>query len=231
VSKTIEPPVLLSRILTFVLATSVVVLGALVFTLVKMMPLERPEVFFLRTPTRSANITIKPIVPDSSNKESIDLYQRGFVRQYVISRNTIENTPGVTRKNWSKIVKPWSSPEVFAKLKKTSLYKEFADGEKIPNIKCDVDFSSPNNDKPILMTNKDGTYHVTFTWVCKNISGQTAQKDYKIRIRIKSDLDEKISGTWENLEKLRENPLGLQVVQYDVLNNRGDPLDSDIASW
>ena len=51
------------------------------------------------------------------------------------------------------------------------------------------------------------------------------------RLAIESDLDEKVSGTLENLEKLRKNPLGLQVVQYNVLDNKNDPLDSDTTSW
>ena len=229
-AKIVEPPVLMSRILAFVLATSIVVLGALVFTLVKMMPLERPEVFFLFTPTRSANVVIEPLVPNSNNKIALNNYKEGFVREYVIARNTLSTTPGITRKNWSRIVKPWSSNEVFSKMVKTPLYKEFALGDQLPNISCNVNFSSPNNDNPVLRMNND-TYNVKFTWVCKNIGGQTTQKNYKIQIRIKSDLDKEVSGTLENLEKLRDNPLGIKVVQYDILDGRGDPLDSDVASW
>ena len=229
-TKVVEPPVLLSRILTFVLATSVVVLGALVFTLIKMIPLERPEVFFLRTPTRSANVIIEPLIPDSSNKNALNNYKAGFVREYVIARNTLSMSPGTTRKNWSRIVKPWSSNKVFEKLVQTRLYKEFAFGEQMPTVSCSVNFSSPNNDEPVLRMTND-TYNVKFTWVCKNIGGQTTQKNYKIQIRIKSDLDEKSSGTLDYLEKLRDNPLGIQVVQYDVLDGRGDPLDSDTESW
>lgn len=233
-AKIVEPPVLMSRILAFVLATSVVVLGCLVFTLMKMMPLERPEVFFLYTPTRSANIVISPLVPDSNNKNAINRYKEGFVREYVIARNTLSTAPGITRKNWSRIAKPWSSNEVFSKMVKTPLYNEFALGDQLPNISCSVNFSSPNNDKPVFNMNND-VYHVTFTWICKNSGGQTTQKNYKIQIRIKSDLDGKISGTLENLEKLRDNPLGIQVVQYDILSgvgfSNGDPLDSDVASW
>ncbi len=230
-AKIVEPPVLLSRILTFVLATSVVVLCTLAFTLIKMIPLERPEVFFLRTPTRSTNVVIRPIVPDSSNKEAIDLYQRGFIRTYVIARNTLSKTPGTTRKNWSRIVKPWSSNKVFSALTGTKLYTEFADGEHLPDITCSVNFTSSDNDKPILRMSNDNTYLVKFAWVCENIGGQTTQKNYKIQIKIKSDLDEKTSGTLDYLEKLQKNPLGLQVVQYDVLDGRGDPLDSDTVLW
>lgn len=233
-AKTVEPPVLMSRILAFVLATSVVVLGALVFTLAKMIPLERPEVFFLYTPTRSANVVIAPLVPDSSNKTAINRYKEGFVREYVIARNTLSTAPGITRKNWSRIVHPWSSDKVFANMSKTPLYKEFAFGDKLPKVSCTVDFSSRNNEEPVLRMNND-TYNVQFAWVCKNIGGQTTQKNYKIQIRIKSDLDENVSGTLENLEKLRDNPLGIQVVQYESLGGSGfsggDPLDSDTASW
>ena len=229
-AKIVEPPVLMSRILAFVLASSVVVLGAMVFTLIKMIPLERPEVFFLYTPTRSANVVIAPLVPDSGNKIAINRYKEGFVREYVIARNTLSTAPGITRKNWSKIVKPWSSDKVFSSLSKTSLYKEFALGDQLPNISCNVNFSSQNNDEPVLRMNND-TYNVKFTWICKNIGGQTTQKNYKIQIRIQSDLDDKVSGTLENLEKLRNNPLGLQVVQYNVLENKNDPLDSDTTSW
>lgn len=229
-ARIVEPPVLMSRILAFVLAASVVVLGVLVFTLIKMMPLERPEVFFLYTPTRSANVVIAPLVPDNSNKTALNRYKDGFVREYVIARNTLSTASGTTRKNWSRIVKPWSANDIFVKMTKTKLYKEFALGDQLPNISCTVNFSSQNNDNPVLRISNN-TYTVNFTWVCKNIGGQTTQKNYKIQIRIESDLDEKVSGTLENLEKLRNNPLGIQVVQYDVLGGKNDPLDSDITSW
>lgn len=229
-AKIVEPPVLMSRLLTFVLATSVVVLAVMVFTLFKMIPLERPEVFFVYTPTRSANVVIEPLVPDSTNKNVLNNYQAGFIREYVIARNTLYTNSNITRKNWSRIVKTWSSNKVFSDFVKTRLYKEFALGEKIPNISCSVNFSSPTNDEPVLRMSND-TYNVKFTWVCENIGGQTTQKNYKIQIKIQSDLDKNMSGTLDNLEKLRDNPLGIRVVQYDVLDGRGDPLDSDTASW
>ena len=229
-AKIVEPPVLMSRILTFVLAASVVVLCSLGFTLMKMIPLERPEVFFLYTPTLATNVTIKPLVPDASNKNVIDAYQKGFVRQYMIARNTLETTPGATRSNWIQIVQPWSSNKVFDKLSKTRLYTEFAFGEKMPTVTCRVNFASPNNDEPVLRMTS-GTYQVKFTWICENISGQTKQKDYIIQVKIKSDLDKNTSGTLGYLDKLRDNPLGLQVVQYDVLGGGVDPLDTDTEAW
>ena len=229
-AKIIEPPILISRILMFMLATSIVVLAVLVFSLIKLIPLERPEVFFLYTPTRSANVIIEPLIPDSGNKNAINNYKAGFIREYVIARNTLSAKSTITRKNWSRIVKPWSSNKVFSDFSKTRLYKEFAFGEQMLNVSCSVNFSSPTNDEPVLRMSND-TYNVKFTWVCENIGGQTTQKNYKIQIKIQSNLDEKSSGTLDYLEKLRDNPLGIQVVQYDILDGRGDPLDSDTASW
>ena len=51
--KRVKPPVLVSRLMTFVLATSIVVLGALAFTLYKMFPLNSPQIFFLTTTLRA----------------------------------------------------------------------------------------------------------------------------------------------------------------------------------
>ena len=99
-AKIIEPPILMSRILTFVLAASVVVLGALAFVLVKMIPLERPEVFFLVNATRSVNVVIEPFNPDTSAAIN---YEKGFVREYVIARNTLDVNPTITKNNWKNI--------------------------------------------------------------------------------------------------------------------------------
>lgn len=233
-AKIVEPPVLLSRILTFVLATSVVVLGSLLFTLYKMVPLERPEVFFLVTPTRSTNIIIDPLVPDASNEKAFDAYQRGFLQEYIIARNTLSTTAGITSDNWSKVVIPWSSKEIASKFIKTNIYEKFSIEGHMPDINCSVNFSSPDNDKPItrLSSNANGSvYNVKFTWICKNSGGQIPQKFYTIQIRLQSDIVNNVSETFANVEKLRDNPLGIQVVEYKVLDGDVDPLDSDVASW
>lgn len=230
-AKIMKPPVLMSRILTFVLAASIVVLAALVFVLAKMIPLERPEVFFLLAPTRVNNLTIEPLDTDNiNNKVAISNYEKGFIRQYVIARNELYTNTLATKSNWTKIVKPWSDKKVFSAFTKTILYKDYNFNDVPPSVSCSVNFSNAKGEEAVLRTN-NGEYVVSFTWICKNIGGQTTQKNYKIQIRIKSDLDEKSSRTLDFLEKLRDNPLGIQVVQYDVLDGRGDPLDSDTASW
>ena len=225
-----EPPILMSRILTFVLAASVVVLAAMVFTLFKMIPLERPEVFFLMTQTRSTNVVIEPLTPDANNKVATDNYIKGFIREYVIARNSLNSNAFITKNNWTKVVKPWSSNKVYNDFVNTSLYKAYALSEQTPNISCSVNFSNSSKDSAIIKTGED-TFHVNFMWICENIGGQTTQKNYKIQIRIQSDLDKKMSGVFENLEKLGVNPLGIQVTQYTTLDGKGDPLNSDVKSW
>ena len=237
-AKIIEPPVLMSRILTFVLATSIVVLVALVVALAKMIPLERPEVFFLLSQTPSVSTTIEPMTPDSSNEEALSAYEMGFVREYVIARNTLTDV-AQTRKNWTNIIKPWSSEAVYSALTKTQLYTDYTFNDRPPVVSCSVNFSNNAKEQAVLKTKSARSgksfseYIVNFTWICENIGGQTTQKNYMIRIRIQSVLDSKMSGTLENLKKLRSNPLGTQVIGYTVIstdNNRDktdDPLNSE----
>lgn len=230
-AKIVEPPILMSRILTFVLATSVVVLAVLCVTLMKMIPLERPEVFFLLTPTRATNVTIEPLTPDSTNKIAIDNYIRGFIREYVISRNTLSFNASVSKNMWTKVVKPWSSSKVYSDFVNTRLYKEYAFSDQVSTIKCSVNFPNSTKDSAIVRTSNDDTYLVNFMWICENSGGQTTQKNYRIQIRIQSDLDKNVSGTVDNLKKLSINPLGIQVTQYTVLDGKGDPLNSDVTAW
>ena len=230
VAKIIEPPVLMSRVLTFVLATSVVVLAVLVFSLAKMIPLERPEVFFLLTSPNADNLVIEPLVPDANDKEVISSYEEGFIRQYVIARNTLHSkNPMLTTNNWAKIVKPWSSKEVFSAFMNTALYKDYSFGDFSPTVSCSVNFVTKNKQQAVLRT-RNGDYTVNFAWICENSGGQKTINYYMIRIKIQSELEKKLSGTLVNLKKLGENPLGIQVTEYTVEEGKPDPLDSDIMS-
>jgi len=234
VSKIVEPPVLISKVLTFVLAMSIVVLGALGVVLIKMIPLERPQVFFLVTPKFFQNMTIIPMTPDNLNERRLDTYKKGFIREYVIARNTLYSglNASITRDNWSRVIKPWSSNSVFADLSKTRLYKKYEFVQTLPTISCEVNFPNTNA-VPAVVKLSDAVYEVNFAWICRdeNSGGHTTQKNYKIKMRIQSDLNASASKTLENLQKLRDNPLGIQVVEYVIYDNKGDPLDSKVGSW
>ena len=233
-SKVVEPPVLVSKVLTFTLATSIVVLAALVITLGKMIPLERPEVFFLYTPTRTSNLKIAPMAPNATNNNIVDRYKDGFIREYIIARNWLNTGANgfITRTNWDRIVKQWSAPNVYDDFTNTTLYKKYTFDFQPPTMSCSVNFANINNERAIIdMGNNE--FEVNFVWVCKdeNISRQPIQKNYKIQLRIQSDLDKKLSGVVGNLEKLRENPLGIQVTEYTIKNGEPDPLNSDMMTW
>lgn len=219
-AKIVEPPVLTSRILAFMLAASVVVLGVLVVTLIKMVPLERPEVFFVSASSSLSNVSIKGMEP---NAEITKSYEEGFIREYVIARNTLYQNTETTRNNWARIVKPWSSSDVFASLTKTNLYQIYTQENQLQPIECNVSFSS------VAKTRRD--WVVEFDWICKNNSGQSVKKNYTIVIKLKSDISK--DGPIEDLSRLRVNPLGTQVTYYEIMdkNRNGakgeDPLNSD----
>lgn len=225
-SKVLEPPVLLSRALTFVFAMSVVVLVTLVVTLFKMIPLERPEVFFVLNETTAGNLTIKPMTPDNYDNTTIENYKKGFIREYIFARNTVLNGSEsyITLDNWEKIVKPWSSTKVYDEFTETNLYKKYTFSEQTVSRPCKVSFSNSSNEEPIINM-RNGYYQVNFTILCKNISGQPDRNFYKIRIRIQSELEKGSSKLLGNVEKLRNNPLGIQVSEYTIMNGLEDPLD------
>ena len=166
---------------------------------------------------------------DTNNKNAKEDYIKGFIRQYVIARNTLSPNTLISKNNWGRVIQPWSSAKVFSELKSTILYNEYALKEQTPNISCSVNFSNSNRDRAIIKINNN-TYNVNFIWICENIGGQTLSENYKIQIRIQSDLDEKISGVSDYLDKISANPLGIQVVQYTDIDGKGDPLNSDITS-
>ena len=160
--------------------------------------------------------------PDAEITKS---YEEGFIREYVIARNTLYQNTESTRNNWARIVKPWSSSDVFASLTKTNLYQIYTQENQFQPIECNVSFSS------VAKTRRD--WVVEFDWICKNNSGQSVKKNYTIVIKLKSDIskDEPI----EDLSRLRINPLGTQVTYYEIMdkNRNGakgeDPLNSDLA--
>lgn len=217
-SKIIKPPVLMSRTLTFVLAASVAVLATLSFALYNMAPLTRPEVFFLVNQSRNVNYVLKQ--PEPKDITFKDEYIKGFIRTYIITRNSLESPKSITIDGWNRIVKPWSSVPVYAKFKNTNTYTEVTKN-RMPGIVCSVSF----NDNSIAKYSKG--YLVAFERTCfDKISGrQTEPKSYKIYIAIKTYLDNESDKVLNYLEGLRDNPLGIQITEYTVIGaNNTDPL-------
>ncbi len=218
----IEPPILLSRLLTLVFAATLVVLVVLAVTLYKMFPLDRPEVFFLRTvnPTNT-EITLTQVLPDGGD---LDDYRRAFIAEYVKMRNEIEPNIHTMANNWDRI-KTTSTPDIFAAFAITALYQKFllnsASNDENFNFSCSVEF--PRGSVRPYKTD-DATYTVDFHWFCTNSYGQTDRKDYRIKIKLVTDVAQ--NKQWVDHMK---NPLGLRVTEYSVESGDGDPLDTFVA--
>ena len=211
----IEPPILLSRLLMFVFAGTVVVLFVLFMTLGKMFPLNRPEVFFITT--RPANSTIVQISEMPANSDNMAVYKRAFVMEYVRTRNEVEQNTSFMRQKWGNdeggVIASWSTPEVYNKFRNTAmataLFGEYPDFE----FKCPVDIIGTPQ------TFSKDQYTVKMRYYCSYSGGQTEIKDYTILVGLTVD-DAQIKWT----ERL-DNPLGLKVSQY-IVEGGADPLDT-----
>ena len=216
----IEPPILLSRLLTLVFAAALVVLAVMAVTLYRMFPLDRPEVFFLRTenPTNT-EITLTQVLPDAGD---LDDYRREFIAEYVKMRNEIEPNIHTMKTKWDK-VRTMSSADIDAGFANTAMYQEYlintanktGDGF---NFSCSVEFPR-GSVRPYK--NDDATYTVDFKWFCTNSYGQTDRKDYRIKIKLVTDDTQNMK--WVDH---MENPLGLRVSEYSVESGDDDPLDA-----
>ena len=218
----VEPPILLSRLLTLVFAATLVVLAVLMVTLYNMFPLDRPEVFFLRTATPdTTEITLTQVIPEN---EDFDLYKRAFIREYIKNRNEITPSVRMMEKNWNMkngLVKTTSTDDVFAAFVKTAMYQEFLLNGAVFDFSCSVEFSPGSVNRYKSDTE---TYTVDFKWFCTNSYRQTDRKDYTIKITLVT----------EDAQSMRwvdhmENPLGLRVAEYSVESGDGDPLDAFVV--
>lgn len=219
--KRIEPPVLLSRLMTFVLAGSVVVLAALVFTLMRMFPLNRAEVFFMTTQNPAElEVVLTELMPSDDNME---LYKRMFIREYIKARNEIYPNAKVMAKKWNTangVVKTLSSDAVFADFIQTELWSELMSDAPNYDFKCSVEFRDTG--RAIREYTRDGlTYLVDFAWFCEDSYGQTNKKDYTIKIKLAYD-----DGGAQKYSVRLDNPLGILVDEYVVQSGDDDPLDT-----
>lgn len=217
----IEPPVLLSRMMIFVFAASLVVLGTLVFTLTKMLPLNRAEVFLLlNRPTGDTQVILEELLPDDKN---LDFYKRMFIREYIKARNEVTPDARAMERKWGTLdglVRTWSTDEVFKDFIQTWMWIDLMTEDVGANFTCSVEFK--NTDEPVREYRKDGmTYAVDFAWFCTNSYGQTDTKDFTILVRLDYD-----KGATQKYSVRLDNPLGIRVAEYKVLSGVSDPLDA-----
>jgi len=216
----IEPPILISRLMTFVMATALVVLVVLVITLDKMFPLNRPQVFFLTTENlQDKQLTLTEI------PENMDDYQKSFVMEYVRERNEVVPDLAIMRAKWANsdngIIKTRSTDDVFGDFVMTNMVNIIRQDFDTPfNIKCDVEFYEH---QPVIKNvNKKDTYTVRFGYVCDYgaMDGKKYVQNYVIDVTLASTAMDAVR--WA--ERM-ENPLGFRVSNYEVINNQDDPLN------
>lgn len=215
----IEPPVLLSRLLVFVFAAMIVVLGVLGVTLYNMYPLDRPQVFFLMTaPQNNLDIVVAEMVPNDG--DMLENFKRSFIREYIRARNEIVPDARIMREKWSNddtgVVNAWSSPEIYNEFTKTNMWNAWMSGVPDFEFSCSVEF-----DNGAVSPRGDDVWAVTFRYFCSDSNRQLDKKEYTIRIKL--DATEDATIRWD--ERFN-NPLGIRVSEYEIESGNGDPLDT-----
>ncbi|MBQ7185372.1 MAG: hypothetical protein IJR92_01010 [Alphaproteobacteria bacterium] len=210
----VEPPILLSRLLIFVFAGTVVVLFAMLLSLEKMCPLNRPQIFFLTSRPIDTTVQLTEMPPTDENME---MYKRAFVMEYVRTRNEIEKNTSAMRKKWGNadgIMASWSSKPVYDEFLKTELYVA------LTNNYPGFEFVCPVNIKRVIPL-RENQYRVEMAYHCEDNNGQINQKNYTIRIGLSENPKQDME--WGDR---MNNPLGLKVSEYTIENGEGDPLNT-----
>lgn len=223
----IEPPILLSRLMTFVMATSLVVLFVLILTLDKMFPLNRPQVFFLTSQSFDDKEFLLTKMP-----ENLKLYEQEFVRNYVLERNEIVPDLAIMRSKWANssdgIIKTRSTDAVFGKFAMTDMVNVIRQNlDESFDIKCDVEFDE--NGSVLPDTNVKNAYIVKFTYICSYglLGDQEHRQRFTLRVKVASSAKNALK--WADRV---ENPLGIRVVDYAVIDKNGRVLeDQDPLNW
>lgn len=133
----VEPPILLSRIMMFVLATALVVLATLGITVYKMFPLNRPQIFFLTTVVRD-NLDVR-LVQMQPKSENLDRYTKAFVREYIRHRNEIFSNPNAMHQKWNSndgAVRIMSTDQVYAIMSPRYRTSSHVFNQKTSEIEC-----------------------------------------------------------------------------------------------
>ncbi len=217
----LEPPVLMSRLMTFVFAAALLVVVVLILTLSRLTPLSKTQVFFLTTnPRDNVEISIKTYYPSSSN---IELYKENFIKEYIKARNEIIPNATAMQRKWGAysdgMVYSWSSPEVYSKFSQTGMWVALMNDIPSFEFRCPVEFTKPIEPRSVS-NDKSGIsrYAVSFSYFCTNNDGQAFTKNYTIVLGLK------FADTIKRSDRLT-NPLGVQIVEYTIEQGGSDPLD------
>ncbi|MCL2338694.1 MAG: type IV secretion system protein [Proteobacteria bacterium] len=215
---TVEPPVLMSRIMMFVFAAAIATAVGLVVAITEMFPLAKTQIFMLTTnPRENIDIRVASFSPSDAN---IETYLTNFVKEYVKLRNEVIPYQQYMQRRWGSdengSVHVMSADDVYSAFANTRLFYEIMSTSPNFSLRCSVEFTNVQ----LYTTNADDslTYEVNFRHVCNDNTGQRGEKDYTIRITIRP------MGTVKWAERLT-NPLGVYVSEYTVVAGGDDPLN------
>jgi len=219
---TIEPPVLVSRIMTFVFVAAVITVVVLAATLVNLLPLQRTQVFFLTTqPRANTEIILQNYAINANNME---ILRESFIREYIKTRNEVIPTIRVMQNRWGTgdggRVHIWSTPDVFSGFINTGMWQAISSADTDLDWRCRVEFTRPivPYGAPPANQNAVHLYLVSFRYFCFNDFEETPGRDYQVVIGI--EFQPHIQ--WS---RRLENPLGLVVSEYRIVYGGNDPLD------
>ncbi len=216
----IEPPILMSRLMTFVFAASVVMAAVLFVTLYNMFPLNRPQIFFLFSQSRSDLEIRLAELPAEDNATNYDHFIRGFLREYVKARNEIVPNVAEMRKKWgndsNSVMHAWSTPEVYEQLQSTNMWRAFMNDSPDFEFSCPVEFETG-----AVSPFAENTYDIKFSYFCADNDRQISKKNYTIRIKVDTTSEKNMK--WRDI---LANPLGIVVSEYSVISGNGDPLNT-----
>jgi type IV secretory pathway component VirB8 len=215
----IEPTSLISRLMVFVMAGAVTVLIVLIATLSEMFPLERTQIFFLKSePSANQVISIEKFGMTLAN---IGEYKNVFIKEYVVKRNQILPDNGTMQTRWRSdkngVVYAYSSIDVYSKFIDTEMWNAVMVGKYQPlTFNCNVSFGKII---PRQRTSDFEKYAVNFRYICYDESArQSISKDFTIALSLAFQ-------TNINWDERLENPLGLKVVGYEIESGDTDPLN------
>lgn len=215
----IEPTSLISRLMVFVMAGAITVLIVLIITLSEMFPLERTQVFFMKSePSANQVISIEKFGMTLAN---MGQYKDAFIKEYVEKRNQILPNNETMQLRWRSdkngIVYSYSNIDVYSKFMDTEMWNAIMVGKYQPlTFNCNVSFGKIS---PRQRTQDFEKYAVKFRYICYYESArQSVSKDFTIALSLAFQ-------TKINWDERLENPLGLKVVGYEIESGGTDPLN------
>jgi type IV secretory pathway component VirB8 len=206
--------------MTFVFASALAAVLVLILSISRISPLDRTQIFFLTTSPRDlSEIRIKKYTP---NANDMRFYKESFIREYIRQRNDIFPSLDAMQRKWREQVFFWSSVDVYSAFTKTNAFNAIMSGEVQIDFRCFTEMLREG----VTPLETDATtgverFMASFRYVCANQEGTLTSEDYSVLIGVR------LQDTVQWSERL-QNPLGVYVTEYKLMDNAVDPLNTQL---